>query len=65
MKIEHRKDYASMRAAAYPSIEEQLDALWHAMDRGEAPKAPGFYDLIKRVKDRYPKDDAPRDTIPA
>lgn len=47
--------YASRRAAEYPPVEDQLDALWHAMDRSEIPRVPGFYDLIKAVKDRYPK----------
>jgi hypothetical protein len=39
----------------YPAIGEQLDALWHAMDRGDLPKVPEFYDPIKEVKDRHPK----------
>ncbi|UBM12747.1 hypothetical protein [Cupriavidus metallidurans] len=55
MKITHTPDYAPLRADDYPAIEEQLDALWHAMDRGELPKIVGFYDRIKAVKDRFPK----------
>jgi hypothetical protein len=39
----------------YPEIGNQLDALWHAMDRGDLPKVPEFYDPIKEVKDRHPK----------
>lgn len=43
-----RKDYQRQRAEAYPTIEEQLDTLFH-----------GGYDAwkaaIQAVKDRYPK----------
>lgn len=55
MKIKHTPDHAPLRQAAYPNLAEQLDALWHAMDRGEMPKVQGFYDRIKEVKERYPK----------
>lgn len=47
--------HAEKRAAEYPSVEEQLDALWHAMDSGEVPKAQGWYDTIAQVKSRHPK----------
>jgi hypothetical protein len=47
--------YRSNRAKEYSAIGEQLDALWHAMDRGDLPKVPEFYDPIKEVKDRHPK----------
>jgi hypothetical protein len=47
--------YRSNRANEYPDLGEQLDALWHAMDRGDLPKVPEFYDPIKEVKDRHPK----------
>ncbi|MBB2918112.1 hypothetical protein [Cupriavidus alkaliphilus] len=57
MKIRHRPDHAPRRKGEYPPIEEQLDALWHAMDRGELPKVNGFYDRIKEIKDRHPKPD--------
>ncbi|WP_167366670.1 hypothetical protein [Cupriavidus malaysiensis] len=55
MKIHHRPDYAQLRKDAYPPIEEQLDALWHAMDRGELPKVEAFYEPIRAVKVSYPK----------
>ena len=45
-----------LRRQLYPPIAEQLDMLWHAMDRGELPVAPGFYEAIKSVKDAHPKD---------
>jgi|SaaInlStandDraft_2_1057019.scaffolds.fasta_scaffold02698_19 hypothetical protein len=43
------------RSEHYPPIGDQLDSLWHAMDRGELPKIAEFYDPIKEVKDTYPK----------
>ncbi|MNI39316.1 hypothetical protein D3C73_934960 [compost metagenome] len=55
MKINHNSDHSSRRREEYPDITEQLDALWHAMESGQLPKIPGFYDKIKEVKDRYPK----------
>lgn len=54
-KITHRADYKTARARTYPKIADQLDMLWHAMDRGELPKVQEFYDAIKSVKDRSPK----------
>ena len=44
------------RRQLYPPISEQLDMLWHAMDRGELPVASGFYESIKLVKDAHPKN---------
>lgn len=51
--------HVEKRAVEYPPLEEQLDMLWHAMDRGEAPKAEPWYSAIKAVKARHPKADAP------
>lgn len=45
---------SEIRQRAYPAIGEQLDMLWHAMDRGEIPKAQVWYDSIKQVKDSVP-----------
>jgi hypothetical protein len=47
--------YKGARVREYPAFGEQLDALWHAMDRGELPQVEGFYDIIKAVKDKHPK----------
>ncbi|QBJ04553.1 hypothetical protein HOV23_gp020 [Pseudomonas phage Lana] len=47
--------YDAARQKEYPQVTAQLDALWHAMDRGELPKVAGFYDEIKEVKDKYVK----------
>lgn len=48
MKIKHNSDYKEQRKAAYPSIEEQLDILYH--DGEEA-----WREMITRVKEAYPK----------
>lgn len=48
-------DYRNQRFKAYPSVRDQLDALWHAMDSGALPKAEPFYSAIKAVKDQFPK----------
>lgn len=45
-----------MRKMSYPPIKEQLDMLWHAMDRGDIPVAQSFYEALKSVKDMYPID---------
>lgn len=55
MKIRHNSDHASRRAAEYPSVEDQLDMLWHAMDKGTTEKIEPFYSSIKTVKESYPK----------
>lgn len=43
------------RNQQYPSVFDQLDALYHAMDAGTLPKIDGFYDVRKAVKDANPK----------
>ena len=50
--------YMEQRRFMYPSITNQLDMLWHAMDRGEIPKADRFFNAIKVVKDAIPKDNS-------
>jgi hypothetical protein len=49
------ESYARIRARMYPSIADQLDMLWHAMDRGDMPVAEPFYSSIKMVKNAVPK----------
>lgn len=44
------KEYQRKRISEYPSIGDQLDALYHG---GVFPKE--MADLIKSVKDKYPK----------
>lgn len=46
-------DHTKLRK--YPKIEDQLDALFWAMDSGVLPMARGFYDPIKKVKGQFPK----------
>ena len=48
--------YVTQRNALYPTIANQLDMLFHAMDNGEIPKATTFYNRIKAVKTTVPKD---------
>lgn len=48
-------EYRDKRAKAYPSIGDQLDMLYHAMDAGEVPKATEWFKAVKAVKDEYPK----------
>lgn len=47
--------YVEQRKALYPSVESQLDLLYHAMDRGEIPKAASFYNTLKTIKEAVPK----------
>ena len=51
--------YARTRADAYPSIGDQLDMLWHAIDSGDwtaaKVKTTSFYTELKAVKDANPK----------
>ena len=49
--------YARAREAAYPSIGDQLDMLWHAID-GDATLNSDYADFhtaLKAVKDANPK----------
>jgi hypothetical protein len=43
------------RLTMYPSVQNQLDMLWHAMDDGQLPKAEPFYSTLKFVKETNPK----------
>lgn len=56
LKLRHVEDYRQLRRKAYPTVEEQLDALWHAMDEAKITKAEPFYSMIKAVKDKYSKE---------
>lgn len=55
MRLSHRSDYGTRRAQEYPSIEDQLDMLWHGMNNGDIPKMEPFYSTIAEVKAKYPK----------
>ena len=47
--------YTEKRKASYPSLEEQFDLLWHAIDTGTLDKNSSFYTTLKATKDKYPK----------
>jgi hypothetical protein len=47
--------YQRQRAVNYPSIGDQLDMLWHAIDSGTLDTSSDFYTAIKAVKDTNPK----------
>jgi len=51
------KDYISKRRNAYPEIGDQLDMLWHTMDKDNElqHKFYDFYQTIKKVKVSFPK----------
>ena len=50
------KTYSEKRSGSYPTIGEQLDMLWHAIDTGTLDKNSTFYTRLKAVKDKYPKE---------
>jgi len=54
-EYEATEGYKGRRLAEYPPVQDQLNALWEAMDRGELPQVSGFYDVLKAVNDRHPK----------
>lgn len=51
-------DYRKARLASYPSVNEQMDMLWHAMNDNVLPRAEPFYSRLLAVKQAYPKDDS-------
>lgn len=50
--------YKILRKVAYPTIESQLDAIWHAMDDGKLPKIEPMYSQVQEIKEQFPKNDA-------
>ena len=52
-----QSNYAQQRRSAYPEIGDQLDMLWHTIDKDE--KLQGiyfdFYQTLKTVKVKFPK----------
>ena len=48
--------YKVLRAKEYPSIKEQLDMIWHAIDEDKLDRTSDFYLRLKAVKDEFPKD---------
>mgnify|MGYP006091917367 FL=1 len=56
-KIVPTPAHVSQRASNYPSIGDQLDMLWHSIDRDGELKSKyyDFYEAIKAVKVKNPK----------
>ena len=52
----HTNANAYKTARQYPSLGDQLDMLWHAIDNGTLNKTSDFYIAIKAVKDAHPKE---------
>jgi len=52
-----QSQYAEQRRNAYPEIGDQLDMLWHTMDKDMElqHKFYDFYQTIKKVKVQFPK----------
>lgn len=58
MKITIKQDYAAARRKAYPSLADQLDAVWKHISAQPGPKQPdvqAMLDKVAAVKARYPK----------
>ena len=53
-----QSNYAQQRKNAYPEIGDQLDMLWHSINQDPQLKSKyfDFYEAIKAVKVKYPKD---------
>jgi len=53
-----QSNYAQQRRSAYPEIGDQLDMLWHSIDQDPQLKSKyfDFYEAIKAVKVKYPKN---------
>ena len=54
-RLDKEHNYKEYRSQEYPTVEEQLDMLWHSMNAGEIPKCEAFYEKISEVKDNYIK----------
>ena len=50
----YKNDQIGLRRAVYPSIEDQLDMLWHGMNDDPSKRIEPFYSAIKAVKDQFP-----------
>jgi len=57
MKIRHDADYRQKRAAEYPDIGDQLDAIWKELEQRPllVSDAENMLNLVKEIKQRYPK----------
>jgi len=55
-RLESVNEYQLPRKRSYPSLGDQLDMLWHAIDTNSLNKTSDFYTAIKAVKDAHPKE---------
>lgn len=62
LKIQHHEPYGPLRRAAYPAIQDQLDAIMkmaqalHDQGISLPPETMQWVDQCQRVKARYPKN---------
>ena len=54
-EIENRDAHIQPRKNAYPSVQEQLDKLYHDMTAGKLDTTGEWHKAIKAVKDGNPK----------
>ena len=52
-----QSNYAQQRKNAYPPVGDQLDMLWHTIDKDEKLQGKyfDFYQTLKTVKVKFPK----------
>ena len=57
-EMSNKSNYVQQRRNAYPEIGDQLDMLWHSIDQDPQLKSKyfDFYEAIKAVKVKYPKN---------
>ena len=50
-----KEQYKRDRENSFPTIQEQLDLLWHDIENGKLDTTGSFFQKIKSVKDANPK----------
>ena len=58
MKLKHTRDYREARRPEYPSITDQLDAIWKALavsGLNLPPETAAMLQKVRKVKETYPK----------
>ena len=55
MNLLLKSKYGSRRVEEYPTLEEQLDMLWHGMDKNPDKRVEPWYSLIRGIKEKNPK----------
>lgn len=65
MKVKHTADYRKLRAKEYPTVGDQLDALWkllQVLDVEIPDESQDVINAINSVKSKYPKSTKERNT---